>query len=159
LKRAPDFPADHLIPDDLAYSAFGLPAKRHIPGSGSEPDLEFLQSIKQQCPENIATDQWRGNLVYRYGWHLFTHQFYWESHEIWEAVWLRCHANSRQRFLLQALIQIANARLKIMQNKNTVAQKILLHATALGEEAFSGRNRHQVLMGVSHILLSELVAE
>jgi len=147
------FASDKLIPENLSFSDFGLPPTRHIPGSGSQPSLGFLSMITEQYSDIVDVEHWENNLAYRYGWYLFINQYYWETHEVWEAVWRRCQPNSRERYLLQALIQASNARLKVLQNNNRAAEKILLHGKSLGNEVFV---RHDLdsLMGVFSSTLS-----
>ena len=55
---------------------------------------------------------WGENRHHRYALDLFENRFYWESHEVWEAVWLLLPRASPERETIQALIQIAAATLK-----------------------------------------------
>jgi hypothetical protein len=148
LSDSTDYPSDKLIPESLSFNGFGLPSVRHIPGSGTQPDAEFLAKFTAQCTDVVDADNWKNNLTYRYGWFLFINQYYWETHEVWEAVWIRCRPNSRERYLLQALIQAANARLKVEQNNFQAAEKILLQGTAIATEVFVRDKNHGSLMGV-----------
>ncbi|WP_455374530.1 DUF309 domain-containing protein [Limibacillus halophilus] len=103
--------------------ALRLPQAAHLPGSGSAPDLEPLEQAKAAAPARTDPRAWEDNLPYCYGWRLFDARFYWEAHEVWEAVWLACRPNSRERLLLRVLIQLANARLKRAQGReNAVAR-------------------------------------
>lgn len=106
----------------------------------------------------MESENWCDNVAYRYGWFLFLNAYYWESHEIWETVWMRCAVNSRERFLLKGLIQLANARLKTAQGKYNAAQKILLQSQEVIEEAFRGRPQADsgTIMGVKQYDLLEL---
>ena len=89
-----------------------LPEVRHVPGTGSMPELALLDKIKALAPPRTDPTAWRGNVPYLYGMALFEAGFYWEAHEVWEPVWMNCAPNSPERHLLQALIQYANAALK-----------------------------------------------
>lgn len=51
--------------------------------------------------------------------------YFWEAHEAWEPVWMAAPANSRERAVLQAMIQMANARLKLRMGRPGAAARIL----------------------------------
>lgn len=106
-----------LVPD------IRLPSHAHVPGSGSKPDLVPLEHAKQLTPAVTRAAEWQENVPYLYGHDLTQAGYYWEAHEVWEAVWLAAPANGPERILLQALIQTANARLKsAMQRDNAAAR-------------------------------------
>ena len=109
----------------LAAGEFPLPARAHVPGSGSQPDMAPLERVKQTCPKRIDPDDWRETIAYRYGWSLFDAGFFWEAHEIWEPVWHACTPNSRERLFLRALIQLANARLKHKMGRQNASARLL----------------------------------
>ena len=137
---------------------FGLPPTHHIPGTGSVASLEFLQQVSGLTPHQTVSDAWQSNVPYRYGWYLFFRGYYWESHEIWERVWLNCGHNSREKRVMQALIQLANAKLKSVQGNAKTAQKIQRMAADLISEAFSGfqDDTHFTIMGLKQRDLLEL---
>jgi hypothetical protein len=70
-----------------------------------------------------GSDHWQDNAAYLYGHRLLEAGFYWEAHEVWEAVWMNCRPNSTEKVLLQALIQQANARLKRKMGKVNAARQ------------------------------------
>ena len=137
---------------------FGLPPTHHIPGTGTVASLEFLQQVSKLTPKHTDSGTWHSNLPYRYGWYLFSKGYYWESHEIWEKVWLNCEANSREKRLMQALIQLANARLKSTQGNANAAVKIQRMSAKLIEEAYAGLKAQpqRALMGLKQRDLLEL---
>lgn len=104
-------------------SDISLPSHVHVPGSGSAPDLVPLEHAKDLTPAVTKAQDWQDNVPYLYGHDLMRDGYYWEAHEVWEAVWLATPANSPERLLLQALIQKANAQLKsAMQHENAAAR-------------------------------------
>ena len=115
----------------LPAGQYPLPARPHVPGSGSEPDMATLERVKQTCPKRVDPDHWRENIAYRYGWSLFDAGLFWEAHEIWEPVWHACAPNSRERHLLRALIQFANARLKRKMGRDNASARLLDEADRL----------------------------
>jgi len=101
-----------------------LPAQAHVPATGSEPDLVPLELAKQFAPQVTLAAHWKENKTYLYGHDLMHAGYYWEAHEVWEAVWLLTRANSPERVLLQALIQSANAQLKRQMRRLRAAGKL-----------------------------------
>lgn len=101
-----------------------LPRRAHVPGSGTEPDLEPLDAAKALAPAKTTAQEWQDNAAYLYGHILLKHGFCWEAHEVWEAVWLNCAPNSAEKVLLQALIQQANARLKRQMAAERAAKRL-----------------------------------
>lgn len=104
---------------------FTLPSQRHIPGSSSVPDRATLDAIKALTPRRVTSDTWRQAPAYAYGLHLHAHGYFWEAHEVWEPVWLATAPNSRERRLLAALIQLANACLKLEMAQPKAALRLL----------------------------------
>ncbi len=136
-----------------------LPAQRHIPGTDSVAELEWLQQISCQTPANIIASEWQENLPYRYGWLLFLNQYFWEAHEVWEPVWLAAAVNSRERFLVQGLIQLANARLKQLQGNTRAENRLQKIAREHFSHAFppsSKPDNRQTVMGVTSQQLASL---
>ena len=67
---------------------------------------------------------------------LFEGRYYWEAHDVFEAVWIRLPPASAERMLVAGLIQLANAGLKGRMGKPGAARRILALADrALGEAA------------------------
>ena len=61
----------------------------HLPGLTPRPRAEIAPGLEE------------GLALYRAG-------YFWEAHEAWEPLWLAAPPNSRERALLQGLIQLAN---------------------------------------------------
>jgi hypothetical protein len=110
---------------DMTPMTFALPARRHIPGTTSVPDRAPLDAIKALTPPRITVDSWRDAPAYAYGLHLHAHGYFWEAHEVWEAVWLATAPNSQERHLLAGLIQLANACLKLEMVQPKAALRLL----------------------------------
>ena len=108
---SPDAPRPRLEP------TLALPRYRYVPGvlphPFRDPDgHDHLNRVPLPEPAWTAGRPWRTNRHHRYALDLFENRFYWESHEVWEAVWLLLPRPSPERELIQALIQVAAATLK-----------------------------------------------
>jgi hypothetical protein len=108
--------------DDLA-----LPRWTYVPGlskdHGGEADRETLERVKALVPVRFDRAVPADDPALIYGLTLNDRNFFWECHEILEAIWKAALQNGHDRILLRALIQIANANLKqIMTQPRAVAR-------------------------------------
>ncbi|MDB5517424.1 MAG: hypothetical protein JWQ17_4182, partial [Tardiphaga sp.] len=56
--------------------------------------------------------------------------FFWECHEILEAIWAAAPQGGRDRILLRACIQVANANLKLKLNRPGAVARLIGEALA-----------------------------
>jgi uncharacterized protein len=124
-----------------------LPRGAHVPGTGTEPDRAPLEAAKALVPRPVTAADWEENEPYRYGAALCLNGFFWEAHEVWEAVWLACPPNGGERRLLRALIQLANAALKLTMERPSAACRLFVEAEELLAD-LGGAGRDGSLMGV-----------
>jgi predicted metal-dependent hydrolase len=106
-------------------AGFTLPTRRHVPGSGSEPDRASLEPAKAQTPDRVCDRNWREVPAYLFGIELYAAGYFWEAHEVWEPVWMASAPNSRERLLLAGLIQLANACLKLEMGRPKAALRLI----------------------------------
>jgi hypothetical protein len=125
---APDPVPDHgpVIGDD-----WPLPAYAHCPGTTPRPNESPAFDVARSFAAPFFEQDWPACEAYCYGFFLYRNGCYWEAHEVWEAVWQGCRPNSRERVLLQALIQIANAELKGVMGRPRARQRLLQMAGQL----------------------------
>lgn len=81
----------------------------HLPGLTPRPTAEITPGLEE------------GLALYRAG-------YFWEAHEAWEPLWLAAAPNSRERALLQGLIQLANGWLKLRMGRPEAAARIAVLA-------------------------------
>ena len=113
-----------------------LPDYRHLPGSNPRPDCSYLESVADQATAPTQDNTARSNIAWHYGIRLFNAGYYWESHEVLEAVWLNALPNTRERYLLQAVIHLANARLKMKMSRQSAVLRLLKLAVECTDRAF-----------------------
>lgn len=78
--------------------------------------------------------------AWHYGRFLIRRRYFWEAQEVLEPVWMRAVPNSRERSLMQGLIQLANACLKAEMGRPTAARRLLDLARAHFDEAATGND-------------------
>jgi len=126
-----------------------LPPAPHLPGRTPRPDEAVFSGVKAPLDRCSTAADFEGSAAFKAGFQCFLSGYFWEAHECWEAVWIRLPPASRERHLLTALIQLANARLKATMGNASASARILKRASAAWSEAFSGA-QHRVL-GVSSV--------
>lgn len=108
--------------------------------------MALLESVVENAPAVTVSSDADNNIAWRYGLRLINEGFYWEAHEVLEAVWMHALPNSRERFLVQGIIHCANAALKIRMDREPAAYRLSLLAAECIERAF--QNTDQELMGL-----------
>jgi hypothetical protein len=107
-----------------------LPRWAYVPGVETEADHDTLAMAKALVPARFNGFVPARHPALRYGLGLNDAGFFWESHEILEAVWAAAPQGGRERILLRACIQIANANLKLRMGKPHAAARLFGEALA-----------------------------
>jgi predicted metal-dependent hydrolase len=108
-----------------------MPRWAYNPGTDGAPDREPLEAVKQLVPVRFDGFIPAEDAAFQYGLSLHDGGFFWEAHEVWEAVWKAAPMNGRDRIALQALIQIANAGLKQRIARPRAAARLIEETSAL----------------------------
>jgi predicted metal-dependent hydrolase len=109
----------------------GVPSWRpthvYVPGKSERHPEGLFDWIKRDAafPDGVA---------FQYGLGFLNDGYFWEAHEVLEAVWMSCPQNSTEKLLIQALIQWANAGLKFRMARNKAAWRLLDLADELYQE-------------------------
>ena len=126
-----------------------LPRRPHLPGSGSAPDREPLERAKALVPPAFPDGVPADDAAFRYGLRLHEAGFFWEAHEVWEAVWKAAPKNGRDRLILRGLIQLANAQLKLKMGRPAAALRLLDEAAEeFAESATRGASDRGLMAGM-----------
>ena len=104
-----------------------LPRWAYVPGEALEAavDYETLAQVTALVPSRFGGYVPARHPALRYGIGLNDHGYFWESQEILEAVWAAAPQGGRERILLRACIQIANANLRLRMQKPHAAGRLL----------------------------------
>jgi predicted metal-dependent hydrolase len=128
-----------------------LPLEPYVPGRTPRPPEGAYDALKGVADPLEASPAWQA------GRHFFAAGYDWEAHEVWEAVWMACPPNSAEVRLVQALIQIANAELKLAMDKPNAATRLCGIARAhLSEAALYGRDE---VLGVDVQWLADVIEQ
>jgi hypothetical protein len=123
-----------------------LPRWAYVPGETAqgEADYDTLWRAKGLVPSQFRGFVPARHPALRYGIALNDAGYFWESHEVLEAVWAAAPQGGRERVLLRACIQIANANLKLRMHKPHATARLLgealgqLNALGARKAAFAG---------------------
>lgn len=129
-----------------------FPAEPYVPGRTPRPsDDDGVHRIAREAPSPTDPAAWRHNRAWLAGLRLYRHGYFWEAHEVWEAVWVNTRPNSAERALVQGVIQLANAGLKQRMGRPGAARR--LADLAIGH--FGTAGGEGVLMGLDLSALGE----
>ncbi len=110
--------------------ALPLPRWVHVPGQDAEADHVTLERVKRLVPSRFEGFVPATHLALRYGLALNDAGYFWECHEILEAVWAAAPQSGRDRILLRGCMQIANANLKLKLNRPGAVVRLIGEALA-----------------------------
>lgn len=110
-----------------------LPRWAYVPGETAEADADYetLAQVTLLVPSRFQGYVPARHPALRYAITLNDHGYFWESQEIFEALWAAAPQRGRERTLLRACILIATANLRLRMQKPHAAARFL--NDALGE--------------------------
>src|ERR1700752_4351864 len=119
-----------------------LPAGSYVPGetADTEPDHRTLWQAKALVPSQFFGFVPARHPALRYGIALNDAGYFWEAQEVLEAVWAAAPQGGRERILLRACIQIANANLKLRMQKANAAARLWAEALAAINDMLARRS-------------------
>ena len=100
--------------------------------------------VRQIPAAAIADGNWSASPAYLRGLALFNAGYYWEAHEAWESLW---HAHGRRgavAMVIQALIKLAAAGVKVREGRPGGVRSHALGAALLFEESRRQGGRFQL---------------
>jgi hypothetical protein len=133
---APEPPPPQRLPE------WPLPPYRFVPGLNPHPFRNPAGhaytdgSPPQEAPWDPHC-RWQEDRDWLRGLDLFDHRYWWEAHEVWEAIWHQVARGSPTRELIQGLIQAAAALLKSHLGQTKASERLLARATVRLERVLS----------------------
>lgn len=121
----------------MSFTSY-FPGEAHRPGKNERPDENspaLLNLLKTQV-KPVKSENWQENGVYLTGWTLLEAEYYWESHHLWEAVWLGTLEKSPEKYMMEGLIQLTNSLLKMRMGRENASLKLISLSESKIREAF-----------------------
>src|SRR5580692_987814 len=129
--------------NSFSSPAAGLPLPRwaYTPGGTGEAEADYdtLWQAKALVPSRFGDFVPARHPALRYGIALNDVGYFWESQQVLEAVWAAAPQGGRERILLRACIQIANANLKLRVQKANAAARLWGEALAAINDVLARR--------------------
>ena len=102
-----------------------MPQWAYVPGetAEAEADHDTLANAKALVPSRFREFVPARHPALRYAFALNAAGYFWESQEVLEVVWAAAPQGGRERILLRACIQIANANLRLRMKKPHAAAR------------------------------------
>src|SRR3954451_11062336 len=107
-----------------------LPRWAYVPGESAQicADQDTLWQAKSLVPPRFRGYVPARHPALRYAIALNDHGYFWESQEVFEALWAAAPQGGRERILLRACILIATANLRLRMQKPHAAARLLREA-------------------------------
>ena len=99
---------------------------------------DAFDAVKAMSAAETTESTARENTAWRYGLRLIDEAYFWEAHEVLEEVWMRAKPNSRERWLVQSVIHVANGALKNALGQQRAAGRLAGLAGECAQRAFAG---------------------
>ncbi|RST85978.1 DUF309 domain-containing protein [Aquibium carbonis] len=135
-----------------AVASWPLPATAFVPGRDPRPEEGLFITIADRAQARTDPAAWQVNEAWCYGFQLYGGGFFWEAHEVWEPVWAGAAPNSAERHLVQGLIQLANACLKLRMERQRATLRLIrdarLRLAEAGAAPLMGIEPGQVLAAI-----------
>lgn len=112
-----------------------LPTHRYIPTLNKRHPEGAFDEIRNSVRAGMTPDEVGSSDAFEAGMLFFEAGYYWEAHEVLEAVWLVLPPESAERHFVQGLIQLANGYLKLEMKRPKAALRLSSIATQLFESS------------------------
>ena len=125
-----------------------LPPHAHVPGVNARHRDGLFDAIRATVNSGMTESQLAQSPAFRDGLRFHRAGFFWEAHEVWEAVWMACGEGSGEKPFVQGLIQLANARLKLAMDRPKAASRLCDLASQCLDEAASRASGVTMVLGL-----------
>lgn len=101
-----------------------MPPHVYVPGFSPRHPANLFDDIKASVRPSIPPEQLHSSKAFIAGRVYYEAGFFWECHEVLEAVWRQTKDPSPERDMVLAFIQLANARLKVLMLQPRAALRL-----------------------------------
>ncbi|WP_170789404.1 DUF309 domain-containing protein [Ruegeria lacuscaerulensis] len=110
------------------------PPHAYVPGQTARHPEGLFDPLKTGLSD-VAPSDLQNTSAWTSGLAFLSEGYFWEAHEVLEAVWLACPPNSPERLMVQAVIQYANACLKGRMGQPRAMARLMTLSDDLAREA------------------------
>lgn len=125
-----------------------LPTHAYVPGHTERHPEGAFDAIRDTASADLDENELAASDAFQSGLRFLEAGYYWEAHEVLEPVWLALPKNAVARSVVQGLIQLANARLKVKMEKPNAARRLYNiadeHLNVAGESEVLGLDVHAI---------------
>ena len=115
----------------MTGAARELPEHAYVPGQTARHAEGRFVPICATAQLGMSPAQLAQSEAFCTGLFYLQRGYFWEAHELFEPVWMALEEGSEERRLLQALIQLANAQLKLTMHRPKAARRLCMMVRAL----------------------------
>jgi uncharacterized protein len=101
-----------------------MPSHVYVPGFSPRHPTGFFDDLKASVHQGIPAPELYKTKAFIAGRLYFDMGYFWECHEVLEVVWMHTRDPSPERDMVLALIQLANARLKVLMYRPRAAWRL-----------------------------------
>lgn len=115
----------------LRYSTWPFPAYRFLPGHHPHPRRNpegHSYGMPEPNPTVTSPTKWQSSSWYLYGIDLYNYCYWWECHEVFEALWHGAGHETEQGLFFRGIIQVAASNLKYHLHNETASKKLIANA-------------------------------
>lgn len=134
-----------------------LPPHAHVPGQTPRHAPGTFDALHLSVRSGMSAAALARTAAFRAGFCYLEAGYFWEAHEAWEPVWQALPPNSAERHFVQAIIQLANAELKLRMQRPRAALRLC--AIAEGHLVEARRGAGDRIMGVEVGPVAHRIAE
>jgi hypothetical protein len=113
------------VPAPPRWTVAPLPPYRYLPGRSAHPRTDprgHGHGEPEPARERLDPAAWDRSDVYLRGIDLFNHGYFWESHEVFEALWHGAGRRGPEAAFFQGLVQLAASELKRCLGRDDAAR-------------------------------------
>lgn len=130
---------------------FPDPPHAYIPGQNPRHAEDHFDPIKHSVRPGMVAAELARTEALAAGMQYLAEGYYWECHEVLEAVWMETGVETPERHLVQAIIQLANARLKLLMERPRAARRLC----ALVFDQIAACGGQEVILGIEVSVIAE----
>ena len=123
----------------MTGAARELPEHAYVPGLTARHAEGCFEPICATAQKGMSAEQLAQSEAFCTGLYYLQRGYFWEAHELFEPVWMALEEGSEERRLLQALIQLANAQLKVRMHRPKAASRLCIMVRGLLEKLTGAR--------------------